>query len=149
MTLMFAEGMGRRFLPDFSKRTRFSTLTQTAFDVSLVDTYDKACFNPQPAADVICLGFASRKRRLFDGDQDFENYTTFLRKIYTLPNKQILRAVVNGYKKDGIQAEFILECLKKLEISSTERVFSTPIHKLLALSRLIEKGPKVDYLLGQ
>ena len=143
MTLMFSEDMGKRFLPDFSKRTRFSTITQTAFDVEKVDVYEKACFNPQPAANVICLGFQARKNKLFTDEHDLNNYTTFLRKIYTLPNKQILRAISNGYKSDRITSEFISKSLESLDISPSERVFSTPIHKLLALSRLVELNTRI------
>lgn len=129
MTLIFSRKMGEKLLPTFSKRTRFSTITQTAFDVSHPLIYPKEAFTPRPACDAIGLKFQNRKKLLFRNEKELDNYYLFLGHIYALPNKQI--GTVFSKVSDKKQL------LDELEISYTERVFSVPIHKLLKLSKMV------------
>lgn len=132
MTLIFSASVARRLLPNFSKRTRFSTFTQTAFDVSEVGFYPKESFTPIPKTDAVALKFINRKKKLFESKEELDNYVSFLKKVYTLPNKQMGRACSSI---PGCE-----ELLKQLGIDRTQRIFAVPIRDLIRLSKLLNQA---------
>lgn len=130
MTLIFAKQMGERFLPTFNKRTRFSTITQTAFDVSLAADYPKEAFTPPPSSDCIGLKFHNRQKSPFVDEKDLNEFLAFLKIIYVLPNKQLGIACCPIGK-----VSIVNEALLAVGLQRTDRVFSVPIHKLIELCR--------------
>ena len=133
MTLIFPKEMGSQFLPSFSKRNRFSTITQTAFDVSLRHTLPKTAFTPRPSTDCIVLKFDNRKERLFKSALELEQFLTLLKKIYVLPNKQlgkVCKQVMNNSD----------ELLAQVGLDHTERIFAVSIAKLIELSKLYHES---------
>jgi dimethyladenosine transferase 1 len=133
MTLIFPKEMGSRLLPSFSKRNRFSTITQTAFDVSLGHTLPKTAFTPRPSTDCIVLKFDNRKERLFQSALELEQFLTLLKKIYVLPNKQlgkVCKQVMNNSD----------ELLAQVGLDHTERIFAVSIAKLIELSKMYHES---------
>ncbi|KAJ3364473.1 Dimethyladenosine transferase 1, mitochondrial [Kappamyces sp. JEL0680] len=138
MTLLLGKQMGERLLPTFSKRNRsvtaadvdrFSTITQTAFDVSLARVYPKKAFAPSPSSDCIALRFANRKQTLFQDDAELDHFLALLKQIYILPNKQIgnaCSAIPNAK-----------ELLARVDIDTTERIFAVSIAKLIRFASLV------------
>ena len=132
MSLILSKKMGEKLLPTFNKRTRFSTITQTAFDVYNAGKYPSTAFNPVPACDAIGLKFLNRKERLFNTEDQVQYYINFLKKIYCLPNKTIQKACSK-----------IPDCkdhFEKLGIVSSDRVFMIPIYTLVQLSKLLQRA---------
>lgn len=126
MSLIFSKNVGEKLLPTFNKRTRFSTVTQTAFDVSAADTYSRKEFNPVPKCDAIGLRFINRKARIFEDSEQVNFYIKWLKSVYSLPNKTAKKAF-----KDIANVK---EHMTRLGISPSERLFAVPIYKLVKLS---------------
>jgi 16S rRNA A1518/A1519 N6-dimethyltransferase RsmA/KsgA/DIM1 with predicted DNA glycosylase/AP lyase activity len=129
MSLILSKNMGEKLLPTFNKRTRFSTMTQTAFDVHQAGIYPRTAFNPVPTCDAIGLKFLNRKERLFGNEVQVQYYINFLKKIYNLPNKTMANACSKIPEAK--------DCFEKLGIAPSDRVFMVPIHTLVQLSQVL------------
>lgn len=135
MSLIFSKRVGEKLLPTFNKRTRFSTVTQTAFDVYPAGIYPAAAFHPVPSCDAIGLKFVNRKERLFQSQDQVDHYISLLKKIYSLPNKTLGKACS--------QVPMARQFFDELGINASDRVFMTPINSLVELANLTY-GTRLD-----
>jgi 16S rRNA A1518/A1519 N6-dimethyltransferase RsmA/KsgA/DIM1 with predicted DNA glycosylase/AP lyase activity len=97
LAFMFTKQVAEKLLYINCKRSKFSVLVSTAFNVEFVNLFPRDVFRPMPSEDCIQLKFTPKEHVL--EKEDVDKFIEFMDVVYKTPNRDISPILETvGYK---------------------------------------------------